>query len=902
MPSDDLSCPAPSTFQLSSIVTEDDGFFKFTNLGEQGQDAQGDQVSSCESEVEAQSSIETEHDGDIWLGLDKPVEKPATLKTWESFINQEPSINRSVLITEAGSTAYDALLAQETDPLKLQNTGASAIDQRSYFSALLGLALGQESVLYQKDETDFKFKSALPSVRISGYSTGVLEGLERQCRTCGRLVLELQSLTRRTYLKSSLQCQTALASILDDILQSVKQNTVALSHNPRSLLQLQCTVQGILSILHPLYKLASKLDRARSNDEIVSHVFHHSASLQSSEQWLQEIFQLVLRRVSGPWTEFLEEWIGTKQEDGIPFTKSEANIGQYKGFVKVDTSKHIDESGEEVAVVDFILDRAKVPPFMPKDVVQTLFETGSNLRFIRASHPEHPLSQAGVLSNTQPPKAGWLFDWESILQHEVKVVDYRDRLVQTMVQGPGDLQPPSRTPVVPCEAEGGYSLDLFTFDEKRIGDRILASMAQLSAIPPTDTTNMHLDRIVRQRLGTTKKAVSDTSNTTPHWSLLPILCFGSIISAQAQVVNREMLRLLFTAHDLRGNLGIQREFHLLGNGLFCSRLSHALFDPELEMTERRAGVARQGGMMGLRLGRRDTWPPASSELRLALMGVLTESYHSQCRDDENADLPGNLSFAVRDLSEEEINKCMDADSLEALDFLRLSYQAPAELRCIITSESLAHYDQIFRHLLRILRMLYVVNQLWREVIGNQEELDATVLRFVRESHHFVSSISSYLLDTGIGMPWQAFEKKLDNIEASLQNTERSKSEEFESPDQLQLLHSQTLKTILSALFLRKRQEPILHLISDILSTILEFAKYHRDKGFQGIAGQKQAELLYSKARKKIQIFITVCRGLVEKNRTNRGNESAASALDGMGEESMVSQLLLKLDMNNYYVK
>jgi hypothetical protein len=912
---DGLKPPDPPVLQVAAVVADDDGFFAFP--GVKGQDSHGKDGLEPVSERldKSESSPETEdHDSDIWMELDEAVPEPAALRTWESFISQASPANDSLLVSEAGAVAYDALLSQPGDPLRLKSGVVPLVDPGAYFSALLSLALGRGSLLFQKMEPESKFQSALPEFRISGYSSDVMEGLLKQCRASGRIMLELQTLIRKTYARDSLQCQTALASVLDEILRSLLQNVVAHSHNPRSLLQLQHTVHGIMAILGPLYKLASKLDRAHSEEEILSHIFLYSSSIASDESWIHEIFQTVLRRVSGPWTEFMEVWVGTRQEEGTPFTRSEANIGRCKGFVKIDRVNYIDESGEEVNSIEYCLDRAKVPTFMPDDILQVLFDAGSNLRFIRSNHPEHPLSQPGILRATEPPEAAWHFDWESILELEAKVAEYQNRLLQAMSKAPDNIEGPVFTDDRPQRPDSGHQLDLFMEDEHGLDERILASINHLNTQVSSTMAESQLDRIVRQRLGNSNEPASVLSKTTPHWSLLPVLCFGSIISTQAQIINREMLQLLFTAHDLREHLNIQREFHLLGNGMFCSRLSHALFDPELEKTERQAGVARQGGVMGLRLGRRDTWPPASSELRLALMGVLSDSYCPEKVSDKMTNsyreglvpLPGDLSFAVRDLSEEEIEKCMDPDGLEALDFLRISYKTPMELRCIITPEIMAHYDQILKHLLRMLRMLYVVNQLWRDTNVAREDTSEVVYRFAREARHFVSSIASYFMDTGIALPWQAFVAKLDEIETSLKRAQSTGGglEDLESPEQLQIFHSRVLKSIMSALFLRKRQEPILQLVMDILSLILQFSKQHHAVGSKGgILEGEQFISLYKQLKKKIQIFITVCRGLGERNRGGKAGEGVAGPmLEGISDEAMIAQLLLKLDMNSHYTK
>jgi hypothetical protein len=448
--------------------------------------------------------------------------------------------------------------------------------------------------------------------------------------------------------------------------------------------------------------------------------------------------------------------------------------------------------------------------------------------------------------------------------------------------------------------------------------RLLESMNQLNQPLETTSSNDSLSRIVRASLSSAGEEDAGASDNTPHWSLIPVLSFGGIAAVQARIVNRESLRLLFEAHGLQAHLKLQRDFQLLGNGLFCSRLSHALFDADLETAERQAGVAMEGGVMGLRLGRRDTWPPASSELRLALMGVLIEAYDSQRAaripvstriGSDDATLPGDMSFAVRDLSEEEIDKCMDPDTLEALDFLRLSYTTPPELRSIITPAHLMYYDRIFKLLLRILRMLFTVNELYRDTNSrlNTWFEDNASYRFVRESQHFVSSIATYFLDSGVAIPWQTFERKLHSIREDLNKPALSGETLAYSPDQLCGMHSLLLERILHALFLRKRQLPVLKLLEEMFSLILQFAKGSRLQAL-GKVGEAEAAFdsakMYSELRKKLQVFITVCRGLSEKARASSKTTNEGIAFDdfGIGDDSLVAQLLTKLDMSDYYCR
>ncbi|KPM36416.1 hypothetical protein AK830_g10146 [Neonectria ditissima] len=903
-----------SLLHLAPVAVEKNGFFKLPPLETPNTTSPQADETLDDSQTTSQSTPDTELAIDVWLSLDKVPEKSPQHRTWDAFLSATTATTQLPLITEAGPATYDAILCWSIDPLKLQNSDVPVVEAKTYFSSLLALAIGQESVFFLRDDKTKSFASALPKMRISGYSRHVLQGLEKQCLRCGSIFLELRSFVQSTYSRRSTRCGVALASALDQVLKDSQQHVAVHRHNPRSLLGLQSTIKGLLAILEPFHRLTSKLRRGYSDEDVLSIVFHEAYSVDHREEQLREIMREVLGRVSRPWIDFLEEWIGTRREQGIPFTKS--SVGESKGFVKVETEIYMDDFGQQVEDVDFRLDDAKMPHFMPNDITKSIFETGKNLRFIRSCHPEHPLANYEIIALTQPPRAEWLYDWDAILQLESRVSEYRDNLLNAIQKSRANSQPPLQVQETSFALQPQAELQFFGVEENKIEERLLASMDQFNQPLVDIDADDSLSRVVRHRLSGRYQSPSNSSNFAPHWSLLPVLSFGGITSAQAQVINQESLRLLFTHHDLRSHLKMHRDFQLFGNGMFSSRLSNALFDPDLETAERQAGVARQGGVMGLRLGGRDNWPPASSELRLALTGVLAETFESEngfakeklssiSRD--SSELPGDLSFAVRDLSDEEIDKCMNPDSLEALDFLRLSYKPPVPLSSIITPMILMQYDRIFKLLLRILRMLYIVNQLFRDVNARTSRWDDpenVSYRFPREAHHFLSGITSYFMDAGVAIPWQEFEAKLDKIQSSLSKpTPKGSQEKTQSPDGLRELHSQALDRIMVALFLRKRQLPVLNLLEEIFTAVLQYAKHSRLQALGRSTdgdGSMSPEELYRKFKKKVQIFITVCRGLTEKGRlsNNKGGDDSAPRQDGIGEDHMVAQLLMKLDMND----
>ncbi|CAM1511383.1 Fc.00g088960.m01.CDS01 [Cosmosporella sp. VM-42] len=906
-----------SLVQIASAAPDRDGFFKLSSIEPAKDEDSETNEASDDNRTTAESTAGTELTNDVWMELGKAPDKVPLHKTWDAFLSGSTASSQPPLMTEAGPAVYDALLCWSIDPLELKNVDVPMVQARPYFASLLALAVAHESVFFFRKDKGRSFVPALPKMRISGYSRDILQGLEKQCLSCGTMLLELRSFVQRTYLKKPTRCQVALASAIEQVLKVVQQHVTVYGRNPRSLLEVQSTTKGLLAILEPFQRLTSKLRRGCSDEDVLTTVFHEAYSVDYGEEQLREIMREVLRRVSRPWVEFLEEWIGTRREDGVPFTKS--SIGESKGFVKVENETYMDDFGQDVDDIDFRLNEDKMPDFMPHDIAQSIFETGKNLRFIRTCHPEHPLAKINTISSAQPPKAEWLYDWDAILDLEERVNDYRNNLLDAIEKSHSDSGDGTRD-INSFHLQQSNELQFFGVEKHQVEQQILASIDHFNQPLSDAVAEDSLGRAVRQRLSASSRLCSGNIDFAPHWSLLPVLSFGSIASAQSQVVSRESLKLLFSSHDLRSHLKMHRDFHLFGDGMFCSRLSHALFDPDLETAERKAGVARQGGVMGLRLGGRDNWPPASSELQLALMGVLSESFKSkntftgrslESFSRDSSELPGDLSFAVRDLSPEEINECMNPDSLEALDFLRLAYKAPDALSSIITPAILMQYDRIFKLLLRLLRMVYVVNQLSRDVNARTtrwEDPTNSSYRFAREAHHFVSGIASYFLDSGIALPWQAFEGKLDKIQADLGNpTSRSQPEKAESPDRLREFHSQVLDRIMLALFLKKRQLPVLKLLEEIFNAVLHYAKYSRNQALgrdQEDEGLHNPEDLYRKFKKKVQIFITVCRGMTEKARlgVNKADDDLGLRRDGIGEEHMVAQLLMKLDMNDYYSK
>lgn len=876
-----------------------------------------------ENPKEVQAEKET---FDIWKARKDDPPKAVQFLSWDAFENGLHGERYSAYITEAGPEIFDAALADENDVLHAGNKDYVVVQSQVYAESLVALGLGRSSVLFTWNEDKKSFEPALDLMRISGCTGETVNGLVATFMNCGNKTRALQAYVDKIYVAHKSAGRIALADAVSTLLSVLQSHLNVPRTSLKSFVQIQAFFRPAETLLTSFHATVESASLAKSDEALLSNLFEKIQQLEHTTDSMRDVLLEVLARVSRPFLDFAGEWLGLQREAGLPLDKS----GTGRSFVKVEDRSWVDEQGLEILEPDFGLDTSGIPVFLPAEDAHTMFETGKSLRFLRTHHPEHPLSRADVISTANPPTLQWNFSWADIQKVEQKALLYEKDLTKALKQFSISSKQ-DKIPVLDSfQNHNRREIDIFSKSAEEVEALFLASMATLNQ-PLSDVVSTdRLSTLLTQFLASNQITnLNDESMFAPPISLTPIFSFSPIIAAQARIVNGTSMRLFFKSHNLREHLSIQRRFQLMGDGVFSSRLAHALFDPDLETAERQAGVARTGGIMGLRLGGRDTWPPASSELRLALMGVLTETYLSQQPDgsentggylDRTREMPGDLSFAIREMTKEEIEKCIDPNSVEALDFLRLSYKPPAPLEAVITPLALYKYDQIFKLLLRVTRMLYVVSQLFRDATSRMSYwrgVDTTGQRFRIEAHHFITCVCGYFFDTGIDATWTIFERKLDQIEERIDGeADFAILGQNEGLDKLREYHERVLDRIMFALLLRKRQQAVLKLLDEIFGLILSFAKYSRWRaaGVMRKVGQdEEVKMMYVRFRRKVDVFITVCKGLSERKgygergaATWNGKFAARSAEGGLFdsdelvEENTVVQLLARLEMSNYY--
>lgn len=838
---------------------------------------------------EAKYEVVPEEDGDIWdLTLDlAPAGTGVKYYTWEAFQTGEYVEPVSEYISERGDNVFDAAIQVQSE----SDGRPAGMPVRSdvLLESLFALGIGRSSVLFTFHDRKKTFLHNIEDLRASGCSLEASESLVGALIQCGTMIRRLRSYVDRTYTLATFASRVAFATAIGTILSAVETQLSKKRPTIRSLLQLQQAFEQPYRLLVEIYDLVKTLRKSKSNVELASTMYRRCQHYEQDVPWIRDTMYQIMSRASQPWFEIVEQWIGFKQDHGSQFTAENAeNV-----FISVENTA--EENG--LHLIDYSYRPEKMPSLISPEDGETIFEIGRSLRLLRKHHPEHPLSKS---YGNQPHEISlsWEFSWSRLDSIVEKANNYYQNLALSVRAFGADL-PRDQHDIA------GSSIGTASVDEQSPDCWTLQIPDFAKRMDDLPSLSLGDRDLLFEIVSTNSEDSNDTDSTAstgfkPPLSLAAVLSFQPLLSAQARLINAASLRLLLRSHHLRLHLDIQRSFHLLGNGVFVSRLSSALFDADMSTTERQRGVMRSHETLGLRIGSREAWPPASSELRLALMGILTDCYHEERRDAQarsfdSIDLPGSLSFSIRQLSDAETEKIMDPQSLYALDFLRLQYTAPSPLNVVITSMALEKYDTIFRFLLRIMRMLYVVSHL--PYIPNAPQAQA----FRHQACHFVNSCASYFFEIGIRETWNSFRSYLDSLEQQLEEEDKTGklgARVREGIEALKVQHELCLNRIMFALLLRNRQQKIMVLLEDIFSHILMFARFHVQEDNQ----PTQVSELYANFSAKVRLFLDVCRGLVGKKVYGASTRSLASEASkhAKGEENTIDRLLLALEMNGFY--
>ncbi|KAL5002518.1 Spc98 family-domain-containing protein [Aspergillus recurvatus] len=853
---------------------------------------------------------------DLWKLENVKTPRPNNVpRSWERYHDRRFREPPSAYFSEFGAKGFDAALEHQK---KHGETGYSKRTVRNdvFFQSLFRLGLGWSSMLFRYNEQQQKFERAVKEIHISGVSAIALSGMIDELLQCGNNMQRVRTFIGRVPTAagepSALSAFSTAASV---IVYTLEKQLLNSSKHISSVLQIRALFQRCGELVGALAKMMDAVEMAGSEARIISCVFKLAAHYAHNYGQMESLFREIVFKVAQPWLTYVESWIGFRPETSA----SMELLTSGKSFVSLEKRESKGKlSSQERHEYRYLPDQ--MPSFVPPDQAHLIYESGRSLRLLKRSHPHHPL--ASDPARTDTPKLACAGTWAELERIQAKARNYEARLRAEVLKynrnGPSEHETTIEKPGSTEPKDLPDAFNLFDIDDAQNMTGLLADDASLERAKLGKLLD-EAEHAVGEQTGRLETNFAPEVTSSLYLSLAPFL------SSQALLIDFSCLHLLFKEHNLRDHLSLQWRFQLLGDGYFTSRLSQSLFDAEMESGERRTGVVRTGVHTGLRLGSRDTWPPASSELRLVLMGILNECYYGEYADgsgnpefEREKELPGGLSFSIRELTEAEIAKCKNPNAIEALDFLCLQYKPSNVLETIITQRSLRKYDQLFKQLLRLLRMVSVVKSLIRDSTARTSLSGDThniLQKFRIDCQHFVLALSDYSFHLAVGSNWQRFQDTLSQMEACLDRGDIDGTiEAAHSIPKLQAYHEDTLDQMLFALFLSKRHVKVARLLDGIFDTILRFAPLSRTDGTHGVRHESEAMVkrLYSVFRKQTAAFVGYLRGLDSAwGAAAASSSSSSSKVLGRGRAGMVfaarggsanvfDYLLVRLDMKRYY--
>ncbi|KAF9883726.1 hypothetical protein FE257_003018 [Aspergillus nanangensis] len=864
------------------------------------------------SDIGIERKIEEEELENIWP-LDLLEAGPHikdSLKSWEKYQDRSYHEPLSAYFSESGAKGFDAALACQTSKRKGSSPRHIARNE-PFFKCLIRLGLGWSSLFFRYNEQQAKFERVLDDVRVSGTSLLALNGLTDEILRCGTDMQKIRKFVANTRSNANdLSALSTLSSAMSVILYTLEARVIRSYKTAVSLIRIRSLFCQCSDLVGALADMIESIDGAVSEAKIMSIVLARAAHFSQTFGHMEDLFREIVARVIKPFLAHIEAWVGFRRETS---TLTElATSG--RSFVAIKPHEENNKAFSKAPRLEYVYRPDQMPSFIPTDQASLIFESGRSLRLLKRFHPQHPITSDDIFTERYS-RLDCASTWADIERIQQKARYYERDLRAEILKY--NRKRPSEKETLDSVAEtslqdehneiSSHAFDLFDIDDQERTTGLLTKGCAFE--------RDKIGELLRDRDDGDSPETGYHINIGPELSSSLYLSLSPFLSSQALLVDFSCLHLLFKEHNLRYHLNLQWRFQLLGDGFFASRLSHSLFDPEMESGERKSGVVRSGVHTGLRLGSRDSWPPASSELRLVLIGLLDECSGADDRlsDVESAEyrkereLPGGLSFSIRELKDEEIAKCKDPDAIEALDFLCLQYKPSDVLGTIITQRSLGRYDRLFKHLLRLLRMVSVVKGLIRDSTARNSlsgDPRNVFQRFRVDCQHFILALGDYCFHIGVESTWQRLQDTLSNIEACLEKGDIDGTiEAAHSVPSLRRHHEEVLDQMLFALFLSKRHTEAAKLLESIFGTILTFAPLSRIDGMRGVRHESETTVrrLYALFRKQTAGFVGYLRGLDSARSSSKLFGRSGSAVSPKEASTLVfEQLLARLDVKKYY--
>lgn len=213
------------------------------------------------------------------------------------------------------------------------------------------------------------------------------------------------------------------------------------------------------------------------------------------------------------------------------------------------------------------------------------------------------------------------------------------------------------------------------------------------------------------------------------------------MNAHLEIINSEVMRVFLEDLDILGHFKSLRNYFFLMDGEFGSIICDGLI-----------GRLESGASPSKLLNYQTLHSILDTALGSSIMG-----------NDKNAE---NLSFIVSDVPEK-----FDLNSPEVLSNLTLSYRINWPLNLILNPETLDQYANIFRYLIKVRRISWVLEesyQILKEIVKKsgkkmlQSPQYIHVQQIRHKFFHFVHALKNHITSNALQASWKTFKDDLMN--------------------------------------------------------------------------------------------------------------------------------------------
>ncbi|XP_050309188.1 gamma-tubulin complex component 6 isoform X2 [Anthonomus grandis grandis] len=263
-----------------------------------------------------------------------------------------------------------------------------------------------------------------------------------------------------------------------------------------------------------------------------------------------------------------------------------------------------------------------------------------------------------------------------------------------------------------------------------------------------------------------------------------------------------------------------------------------------------------------------------------LQHLVFSALDNSNKSPENA---GNLSFKINNNP-----KCFDLGDPDVLSCISLTYKVQWPLNVLLPSDAFAKYDQVFKFLLTINRISWVLKKIFLELkmlakeTGNKEIylMSSPQYRHLHQCRHvmshFMQTFQNYIVGEVLQPSWSNLEKVLMGVSTI---------------DELYNAHSYYIKDIMFRCLLNQKSAALKSLINKIFIVILKFFHYLRS----GQWSNENGTYVHPNFDKLEKIYKNFEEFVIYLFRTIR-------KVVGSGCQPQLIQFLDVLDVNDFYSK